>query len=156
MRHSHARRYIEIKLVISVAVHLLQRRRKNWAAACFYSPSQKHFLPVYLDVLYPADQRPFHPLSGESSEIRAERDRRKIPSWSKARVCWTNQRILENNVTVAGRNLVCFGKRNERRAREKLPDVTRRRMQIERGKVTWRGRVLTRSFLEDNVTVGML
>ena len=59
MRHSHARRYIEIKLVISVAVHLLQRRRKNWAAACFYSPSQKHFLPVYLDVLISVPSTPW-------------------------------------------------------------------------------------------------
>lgn len=42
-----------------MVAHLPQGRgeERMEAAWCFYSPPQKHFLPVYLDVLYPADQR---------------------------------------------------------------------------------------------------
>lgn len=55
----------------------LRKRKKEWSgAACFYSSPQKHFLLVYLDIFYPADQRPF--LQRKKLEIRMERDRREI------------------------------------------------------------------------------
>lgn len=59
-----------------MVVHL-RKRKKEWnGAACFYSSLQKHFLLVYLDILYPPDQRPF--LQRKKLEIRMERDRREI------------------------------------------------------------------------------